>query len=695
MAEKTYQHRLLHLLIVTTGCIIAFFFLISTTLKDASDLDTVVGLNTPLEFSSDPAYSSIKSNIIDRPVYIDTDSYYWITFARSMVENNNKRVRFTSTDNAPYGREVHWSNSYIYYHLILGKIYSTFSGDNLSRSIEITGRYANTILAGIFGLFWAIVFYKKFNFIIASIFPLTLFLFGDIQSQIRTGNADHHALQMLLFLSQLLSFFLAGAGFITASIKETCDSGILNHFTLRPTMEARWWIMLSSFFGAFGLWVSATHFSLIIGIIGISGLLSVIFWKIISRKKDPDNELHPYPELWRWWGVSGATFSIAFYLLEYFPDHFSMRLEVNHPLYALAWLGGSEILFRVSNILQADRLIFLLKKSFLPLLFGLCAVLFLPVLIIFGNESYHFIHDSVLLRTHSGISEFMPPSSFGTAILPGYLFNKLGLLPLCILPCIVILFYPKACLFQRLIILQSLFIFLFFLIPFLFQLRWINFLSISLLVLFLVFISSLFQICLHHVKFKKLQFLIVLTPLLFLSPHWIQKIHNYYLRSDYKLSFFLRYPGYLSQMLPREIAINLSHVSSQTKPIVLCRNSHIPVLSYFNVARGVGGLYWENREGIYDYSKFWAALTDREAYEVINRRKVTHVYLEQQSDRMAKQTQWAYHGSNDQSQLKKTLAYRLAFHPDNHPSWLKPVEPFYSRSIAQNKILFFEVVHSN
>ena len=50
------------------------------------------------------------------------------------------------------------------------------------------------------------------------------------------------------------------------------------------------------------------------------------------------------PGLLRTWSRVGAAVSVLAYLIEYFPSHLGWRLEVNHPLYALAWLGGGELL---------------------------------------------------------------------------------------------------------------------------------------------------------------------------------------------------------------------------------------------------------------------------------------------------------------------------------------------------------------
>ncbi|HVU39314.1 MAG TPA: hypothetical protein VHC95_13350 [Opitutales bacterium] len=60
------------------------------------------------------------------------------------------------------------------------------------------------------------------------------------------------------------------------------------------------------------------------------------------------------PTLWRVWGASAGLASLFFYLLEYAPSHFTMRLEVNHPLYALALLGAGDVLCRLSWLISGQ-----------------------------------------------------------------------------------------------------------------------------------------------------------------------------------------------------------------------------------------------------------------------------------------------------------------------------------------------------
>src|SRR4051812_42524506 len=49
----------------------------------------------------------------ERPggIYLEPDSYYWLSYAKRIGQGENWRIRYTYADNTPYGRPVHWSQS--------------------------------------------------------------------------------------------------------------------------------------------------------------------------------------------------------------------------------------------------------------------------------------------------------------------------------------------------------------------------------------------------------------------------------------------------------------------------------------------------------------------------------------------------------------------------------------------------------
>ncbi len=108
--------------------------------------------------------------------------------------------------------------------------------------------------------------------------------------------------------------------------------------------QARNWFIASGIAGGVGVWVSTASEAPVLAEVGLGALLAT---GLLARGAKQDGPIQADPSLWRVWGWSGAATSLFFYLLEYFPSHFGMRLEVNHPLYALAWAGGGEIIFRL------------------------------------------------------------------------------------------------------------------------------------------------------------------------------------------------------------------------------------------------------------------------------------------------------------------------------------------------------------
>ncbi|MFM8983837.1 MAG: hypothetical protein ACKOLA_13275, partial [Spartobacteria bacterium] len=74
------------------------------------------------------------------------DGYVWNRHAEKLGENGEWRVRFTDMDNAPYGREVHWSSGFAWYLRGLGEIYRHYTGDTLRNSIYLMSIWAHPIL---------------------------------------------------------------------------------------------------------------------------------------------------------------------------------------------------------------------------------------------------------------------------------------------------------------------------------------------------------------------------------------------------------------------------------------------------------------------------------------------------------------------------------------------------------------------
>jgi hypothetical protein len=59
------------------------------------------------------------------PFFRSPDSFYWVSYAREMLDTGRLRIRFTHMDNAPYGRpNLGWASLNAWYLVALGKIWS-------------------------------------------------------------------------------------------------------------------------------------------------------------------------------------------------------------------------------------------------------------------------------------------------------------------------------------------------------------------------------------------------------------------------------------------------------------------------------------------------------------------------------------------------------------------------------------------
>jgi hypothetical protein len=109
-------------------------------------------------------------------------------------------------------------------------------------------------------------------------------------------------------------------------------------------------MIASGLAGGVGLWISAsTEIPVLVGI----GVGAAVANLAFAGRASPTDVGRIEPALWRTWGTAGALASSALFLLEYAPSNVALRLEVNHPLHALAWFAGGDLLARLAT--RTDR----------------------------------------------------------------------------------------------------------------------------------------------------------------------------------------------------------------------------------------------------------------------------------------------------------------------------------------------------
>ena len=334
------------------------------------------------------------------PVFLSEiafDGYAWNRHAEHLGENGEWRVRHTDFDNAPQGREVHWNSAFAWYLRGLGEIYRAVTGDSLRNSIFRMSIWANPILLvlalGIFSTLSA----RRFGPLCGSVIAIGMVAVPTFYEGFMPAYPDHHGLIAFALLGMLFGIAWAGAGWV----QNEGGNDFAPPHTLR---QARHGMIFSAICGAAGLWISAFSAAVVLGAIGVSAIIATLLWGRMSRAK-AGGEFHP--ELWKYWALGGAAGSLAFFLFEYFPFNMGIRMEVNHPLYAIAWLGGGWSLAVISGWLcQLGN-----KNQPFPwrgLILPVVACAILPIVVLLGGNEVYSAKDPFMIRLYTNIAELLP-----------------------------------------------------------------------------------------------------------------------------------------------------------------------------------------------------------------------------------------------------------------------------------------------
>jgi hypothetical protein len=595
----------------------------------------------------------------DQPprIFLDNDCYYWIRYAQHMLDTGSARVRWTTLDNVPDGRPVHWSSLLPWLLIGLAAARSLLFGGSVHDGVEATAIWVNPLLLCSF-LVWMWTAVRRRHgpawaaavvLAVASL-PAMLWDFGY-------GRPDHHGIHIIGAAGLLLSLILGGGGWISPDGNEAPSLSV-----------ARRWFLASSAFGALGLWVGATQQSLVIATAGLGAGLGLLTGGSGTRD---GSRLEP--ALWRLWGAAGAALSLGLHALEYAPSHLGMRLEVNHPLYALAWIGGAEALYRMARIHRRGWS----RPDSAAFVAALAVASILPCALFFGPRAWHALHDPYMRRIHDHIVEFQPLISAHRANWPRAAFQAFNVLPL-FLPLGVI----GVCLGA--------------LSPSSRQRIWIA----------LVPALALAAWALRQVRWGGLFSAALICLGIAALPPLVDRLSAWRPRVPWRgLAVALFCGGSLAVFglnLPsaraavtsgrkvaelaravagRDVALNLRRYGQLGEVRVMSGAGETPSIHFFGGGRGTGSLYWENTVGIRAETDFFADEDDKTALRIAKERGITHVVV-QSTPALAEQAYWVRHGILDPEGIRRTLAYRLSDPAGEIPDWLEPV-PYYGSPLAR------------
>ena len=310
------------------------------------------------------------------------DTAHWIMQTQEMIARGDWRIRHVDYDNAPAGREVHWSAPLHWWLAGLAWIDHAMFGRPIGQSVERAVLYHGPVMLVVLLVGLGGFLLREFSPLVAAVFALGAVATFPFHLDFVSGYADHHGLANICGLLTVL-FLLAGA----RGGPRDCN---------------RRWFAASGIAGGVGLWISAATLVPVLLGVGLGFLTSG--W--VARKAPEQIAWMDEPGLVRLWGWVGGGVSLAGWLVEYFPQHMGMRLEVNHPLFAAAWIGAGETLRVVIIAFRGETRAVMPRDRIMGTVGAIATGL--PALVIALSPATTFlVADPFLWRIHSlHISEF-------------------------------------------------------------------------------------------------------------------------------------------------------------------------------------------------------------------------------------------------------------------------------------------------
>jgi hypothetical protein len=549
--------------------------------------------------------------------YYAMDARWWVVHTKQMLREGGWRVRETQMDNAPDGREVHWSSPLVWLLAVLAWVRSWGTGMPPEFFVADAALAAGPLLLlGLLGgLTWLAS--RRSGWFPAAFFALVNLTSYPVIRTCLTGEADHHVLVIFFAAGTVLCLVCGGAGFVRAKGK-----GSVPDEHLPSDGAARAWFAGAGVLGGAALWVSAATAIPILGASLFGGVLCG--WAFgrgpLRRSLDPG--------LWLTWGGWGCVASLGFYLLEYFPRHMGWRLEVNHPLHAFAWLGGC---FLASRFLAWSAREERLLRNPSDILLGIMALAALaaPLLMVaWDSGRFFWVGDKFLLSLHQEfINEFqsLPTLVLAAGGNPAWLLYYPWPIAVVVSSVVLpargslgdetrrslLLLAPPTLLMQALAV---------------WQVRWTSAAFGLWAVCALVVMAGLARASDRSLVQRR-----VFAGLL--ACGWVSLLFSivpqFVVRSvEARTCLETPIPQEIAgNLLLRDIAHRLIQSSPGRVPVVLTGPNASTEMTYHAGLRTVGTLYWENMPGLKRAARIFAAPNAEEAKRELTAAGITHIVV--------------------------------------------------------------------
>ncbi|ACB73888.1 hypothetical protein [Opitutus terrae] len=309
----------------------------------------------------------------------NNESYQWLMQTQQMIATSEWRLRRVSYDNAPIGRAVVTPSLYRWWLAGVAGCDHLLSGRPLGLAVERAALWSDPLLLLLLlaGGTWFVA--AHFGPVAATVFPLAAVGLYPFGRAFLPGCPDNSALALVLLVGGILPL-------LAAIRSETAPSAA----------RLRAWGVISGLLGGLAVWLNVRTAAPVL--IGLGcGSAAAIWW---SRGEAATR----VP--WRTWSYAGAATILIGWWIDYRAgDLGAWRLTEVHPLYALAWLGGGELLAGVSTWARQGRH-FVTSGPLFRLVVALAVIAALPA-------SMYFQHSRGLLAENSFARQLTPLDDTG------------------------------------------------------------------------------------------------------------------------------------------------------------------------------------------------------------------------------------------------------------------------------------------
>lgn len=524
-------------------------------------------------------------------------SFHWIAQTQQMLARGEWRVRHIDYENAPFGREIHTPSPYRWWLGFVAWVDHAVSGRPIGAAVERAAVLGDPALHLLLLAGTVILTAWRFGTGPAALASLGLAWFFPFAAGFPPGAPDDKTLSLVCAAGSilLLQAGLRGPGGATA-----------------PRESSRWFFA-AGVAGGFGLWVGPTE--QIPVIVGLAVGAVIAAWVL---RRDP--AAGAAPNQWLAWALGGASTSLLCYLWEYYPTQLgSWRLQENHPLYALAWLGLGTALGPLTSMLRA-RTALRSFRNWAGIMLGLAGVAAVGT----AMAAYH---DAGFLSVDPGTYRLSRlPVSPEAASLWAWLTHDgitavavATLLPLlAVLPAAWLLWRPGVPAHARVAIALGLGPVLLIAGLACWQLgRWSS-VDVALLALLIAIIAALREIFPARVApwlWGAGLAALLLPGALQLRP------------ADSAPASTPLNEAEVSALISRDLAHWLARRTGADKPVVLAPPDVTMALHYYGGLPGIGTLSAGNQEGFSAAARIFAATTAQEAQVRIQRREVAYIII--------------------------------------------------------------------